>query len=239
MKFLLHSDTHSFEDKVKLPKNWKPDIVLGAGDITTRGQIFQIEHYIKWLSEIDFNLCCVFIAGNHDLSFDPTRSLSWEYNIVKDILYTLDRNDRIHYLQNSDITINDIKIWGSPVSPWFFGNHWAFNKHRGREIMEVWNTIPDDIEILITHGPVKGMVDTVEEGDSVGCEMLAERIKSLPNLKMVISGHIHEAHGHHTDERGILYVNASVLNRRYEVVNKPILVEKIDNKYIVIDNIND
>lgn len=234
MKFLLHSDTHANHAGVDFPINWIPDIIIGAGDITGRGSINQITSYIEWLEEQSFNMCCVFIAGNHDISFDPKRGNEYNYQLTRDIRRELDSNDRIHYLENSSIVINDIKIWGSPVSPWFYGEYWAFNKHRGNDIKEVWDTIPEDVEIIIVHGPPKGHGDMLEEGEEVGCEDLRDKINSLPNIKLVVSGHIHEGYGTYRDDRGVLYVNASVLNRQYQLVNQPVAVEKINGRYEVI-----
>jgi Icc-related predicted phosphoesterase len=235
MKFLLHSDTHTNHRGVRTNSSWVPDVIIGAGDITGRGAPYQIQDYIYWLESQPHNICCIFIAGNHDISFDSERSDGLSYQLTNDIKRNLDSNDRIHYLENNSITIDGIKIWGSPVSPWFFGEYWAFNKHRGDEIKAVWDTIPEDTEIIIVHGPPHGYGDLLEEGERVGSKELSERIKSLPNLKMVVSGHIHEGYGTDTDERGILYVNASVLNRHYQLVNQPVAVEKIDNFYKVIE----
>jgi Icc-related predicted phosphoesterase len=235
MKFLLHSDTHANHRGVKHPTNWIPDIIIGAGDISGRGSVNQISDYIRWLEGQSYNLCCLFIAGNHDISFDPKRCNDFNYSLVQDIRRDLNSYDRIHYLENSSISINNIKIWGSPITPWFFGEYWAFNKHRGDEIRGVWDTIPNDTEILVIHGPPYSKGDLVEGGERVGCKDLSDRIKTLDKLKMVVSGHIHEGYGTYTDERGILYVNASVLDAEYRMVNKPIAVEKINDIYTVVD----
>jgi len=52
-------------------------------------------------------------------------------------------------------TIEDLKFWGSPVQPEFF--NWAFNRERGEDICKHWDLIPDDTDILITHGPAFGI----------------------------------------------------------------------------------
>lgn len=36
---------------------------------------------------------------------------------------------------------------------------WAFNLPRGTPCLEKWNNIPDDTDILITHGPALGRFD--------------------------------------------------------------------------------
>lgn len=57
----------------------------------------------------------------------------------------------------------------------------------------MWEKIPANTDILITHGPPKGHGDTSDQGVSCGCEELLARIKVLkPALH--IFGHIHEGY---------------------------------------------
>jgi len=115
-----------------------------------------------------------------------------------------------------------IKIWGSPWQPEF--HNWAFNLPRGEKIMEKWNLIPNDVDILVTHGPAFGKLDFVPyDGLNVGCEDLLIKIQEI-KPKIHVSGHIHSGRGVVFSE-GTLYVNASVLNDRYEFRNKPITID--------------
>jgi hypothetical protein len=132
----------------------------------------------------------------------------------------------VFYLENSSIDIEGIKIWGSPITP-SFGYGWAFNKDRGHDINEVWNTIPMDTDIVITHGPIYGYCDrTSNTNTNVGCADLYHRLHEVkPHLHF--SGHIHEAYGYKTipykDEWGDIYTfNGCSCNLRYEVYNEPI-----------------
>jgi hypothetical protein len=36
---------------------------------------------------------------------------------------------------------------------------WAFNADRGEEILKIWNKIPNNTDVLITHGPPIGETD--------------------------------------------------------------------------------
>ena len=47
-----------------------------------------------------------------------------------------------------------VKVYGSPWQPWFGG--WAFNLERGPDIAAKWALIPDDTDVLLTHGPPAG-----------------------------------------------------------------------------------
>ena len=59
----------------------------------------------------------------------------------------------IHYLQDSSVTIGGLKIWGSPWTLFFFD--WAFNLYED-QLREKWEEIPEDTDIIVTHGPPLG-----------------------------------------------------------------------------------
>ena len=110
-----------------------------------------------------------------------------------------------------------MKIWGSPVTPTFF--NWAFNVDRGKAIEKYWNMIPVDTDILLTHGPVKGMLDRTTSNINAGCEDLLKTVNKL-KPKFHLFGHIHEAYGKETLKE-ITFVNGSLLNEYYDLVNSP------------------
>jgi Icc-related predicted phosphoesterase len=106
-------------------------------------------------------------------------------------------SDRIVYLENEFAELEGIKFWGSPVQPEFCG--WAWNEERGEEIRKTWAQIPNDIDVLVTHGPPMGILDWVGR-THVGCEELRLAIhRAQP--KVHVFGHIHGAYG----KRGIRY----------------------------------
>jgi Icc-related predicted phosphoesterase len=59
----------------------------------------------------------------------------------------------------------------------------------------------------------------------VGCPYLLEKLTQLIELKLHVCGHIHEAYGRMENEKGQIFVNASVLNVNYYMANEPIQVE--------------
>ena len=124
---------------------------------------------MKWIDQQakNYTYGAVFIAGNHDRSFDPKffreyedsdlwgdfshlQKPTWLRNILSD--FEPGRSS-VTYLENQVVVINGLKIWGSPVTPWFYGEKWAFNRRRGKDIKEVWDEIPSDTNIVVTHGP--------------------------------------------------------------------------------------
>ena len=96
------------------------------------------------------------------------------------------------------------------------------------KLKDVWAKIPTDTDVLITHGPAYGTHDLVKNSASrdphVGSKELAIRKKELPNLKVHISGHIHESAGISTDNN-IINICASVLNEHYKITNDPIVID--------------
>jgi Icc-related predicted phosphoesterase len=83
-----------------------------------------------------------------------------------------------------------------------------------------WDAIPDNTDILVTHGPAYGHMDFVRyNGINVGCEMLRHRINEI-RPKIHVCGHIHQGYGYYFDGHTHFF-NASVLNERYEYANLP------------------
>lgn len=207
LKLVAISDTHGQHNKLKLPEG---DILVHAGDISMRGTDGEIENFLLWFRMQHFKYK-IFIAGNHDFFFERTSDQEIEKLIPEEITY----------LKDSGIVIEGLKLWGSPVTPWFM--NWAFNRRRGYEIARHWDLIPQDTDILITHGPMLGILDENNEGQHVGCKDLYLKIEEL-KLKSHIFGHIHESYGI-LEKKDVTFLNASVVNASYELTNAPIVIE--------------
>jgi Icc-related predicted phosphoesterase len=216
VKICVISDTHNRHKKIIIPPC---DILIHCGDFSGQGRKSEVKDFFKWFSRQHQAINKVLIAGNHDRSFDPKfyadyDTEEWLPDLMKEY------NSSFTYLENESTEICGLKIWGSPVTPWFHGEHWAFNKHRGEEIRQVWANIPRDTDIIVTHGPVACKCDYTEDKEYAGCEDL-RYITKMIKPKLVCGGHIHEAYGVEEDNDTI-YVNASTCNLRYDPVNKPI-----------------
>ena len=215
MKITLISDTHN---KHKFVTNDLPggDLLIHAGDLSSMGYEHEIREFCKWFNNIDNYTHKVFIAGNHDWGFQNN------VEIVKEIL---DFYENITYLQDNSTLLGEdmVSVYGSPWQPEFY--NWAFNLPRqGVELKEKWDNIPNNTDILITHGPAYGYVDKViGRTENLGCELLTERIKEL-KPKIHVCGHIHTGYGY-TFDGDTHYINASVLNESYVYYNKPLTIE--------------
>lgn len=204
MKIVCISDTHGQHEGLKLPKG---DLIIHAGDVTRNGTFIQTITFLNWFSSLEYEHK-IFIAGNHDFFF--------EKGIIDGFMPM-----GIHYLNDSGCEINGIKFWGSPVTPWFYD--WAFNRQRGEEIRRHWNLIPKDTDVLITHGPVQGIHDKTAGGVNAGCKDLHNYLGCI-RPKAHVCGHIHEGYGEKI-VGSMRFINASVLNERYELVNEPRVFE--------------
>ncbi|HYO21621.1 MAG TPA: metallophosphatase domain-containing protein [Flavisolibacter sp.] len=203
MRFVAISDTHCRHRNLRLPKG---DVLLHAGDISYRGDKREIEDFLNWFGKLAFKHK-IFIAGNHDFFFEQEKAA-----LIKKLI-----PETVCYLKDESVTINGIKIWGSPYTPWFY--RWAFNKRRGLPLAAHWENIPADTDVLLTHGPVYGILDMLLNEQHAGDKDLLKKVLTL-KPKVHVCGHIHESYG--TIKRhGIKFINACILNESYELINAP------------------
>ena len=221
-KITFISDTHTRQGQIPYSDLPGGDLLIHAGDIMNSGynknDIFDFLHWYDSIPGYDKK---IFIAGNHDRMFE---------NHPEDVKQWLSKFPNIIYLQDESYEIYDletdksIKIYGSPWQPEFYS--WAFNLPRlGIELAAKWEAIPTNIDILVTHVPVYGILDTVagRGWDWLGCELLTQRI-AVVKPKIHICGHIHSGYGYYWDGH-THYFNASVLDEQYEYTQKPWNVE--------------
>jgi predicted phosphohydrolase len=212
MKIVALSDTHSYHRKVEVPDG---DVLIHAGDITWRGELEIIADFSNWLKDLPHkHKICIF--GNHELFFrsGPNRGVAIQ----------MIENSGATYLENSGIKIDDLNFWGSPATPYF--NDWEWNYQRGADIGRIWAQIPDDTNVLITHGPPNGILDKVRDSSRgpQGCEMLKKRVMELPNLKAHIFGHLHMNGGQTTNILGVQFVNAAICDDAYNTSRQPMVI---------------
>lgn len=197
------------------------DMIIHSGDISMGGTEYEVDSFLKWYSKLPYKYK-ILISGNHDKLFEQQRE------IVQELLK---KYPNVIYLESSEVVIEGLKIYGEPRQP-SFGYGWAFNVERGEKIKKFWDAIPDDVDILVTHGPPYEILDMTMSGRFVGCVDLANRVKELKNLKIHQFGHIHENAGYEFKNE-IHFVNASVLNLRYQLQNKPHIFEIDENKNVI------
>ena len=206
MKVVAISDTHTFHDQAVIPEC---DILIHAGDFSHFGDTNVVPSFTNWLRKVPAKHVVV-TAGNHDI-FIQENEQKYRYTFPVGC----------HFLLHEETVIEGIKIFASPWTPWF--HEWAYNFPKGDPdfARKAWALIPDDTEILITHGPPAGILDGNAE---LGCPALAARIKELKSLRLHVFGHIHEGYGMH-EEDGVTFLNASFVDSSRKPVNKPWQIE--------------
>lgn len=216
MKIDLISDTHGFHRDPFFDELFESDadLLIHAGDLTMSGGHGIFHDVNKWLGELP-HTDKIIIGGNHDIELETINMYGFK-------LFT-----NAIYLENSSIKIDDKIFYGSPQTPWdheFIANRFAF----GFERESIKWSIPKDVDVLITHGPPLGYNDLLAEGSSepgrnIGDEKLIEKIEKICPLYN-IHGHIHEGYGI-MKNKFTTFINASSVNERYNLINKPIRIE--------------
>lgn len=193
----------------------KADLLILAGDYTASENVDQWEMFFEWVEAADYRKK-VIIGGNHD-NFLMHRSMEGVRNF--------------DYLYDSGVEFEGFKIWGTPWTLKFEGINprcCAFTVEEEVHLAEKWKMIPDDTDILITHGPAFGLHDEVEGNGvttNVGSTSLSRWIHDhLDSLKLHVCGHIHEAR-YVNDFYPPFSLNCSYVDKLYMPANKPVRVE--------------
>lgn len=200
------------------------DVLVVAGDWCGLGTVDELRRS-AWVADLPHKHK-VAIAGNHDWCFQRKPDSDEARFVLTDWGVT--------YLEEGAAEIMGLKFYGSPWQPEFC--NWAFNLPRGHRLREKWAQIPEDTEVLITHGPPRNILDLAPrssgawgwddvEGEHVGCWDLRARVLELPHLKLHVFGHIHHSYGQSSFGGALKFVNASTCTERYAPDNAPIVID--------------
>lgn len=204
MKLVCIADTHNKHEELHLPDG---DILIHAGDCTDAGTLAETKYFIDWFSKQSHKYK-ILVPGNHDFYFQSITTHEIQELMNKGILLLID----------SGIEIEGFLFWGSPATPG--SGRWAFNKNRGKELQKHWNKIPQNTNVLITHTPPYGILDSLEDGTHVGCRDLLVKVENLrPEIHLF--GHIHEEYGS-KQLKTTKFLNASNLDVEYRCIYPPI-----------------
>jgi len=195
------ADTHGYHRDLTVPDG---DILVHAGDLTQTGSLEELAEVDAFLAALPHRHKIV-VAGNHDWCFQRTPERA--RRVLRSAIY----------LEDEAITLEGLRIYGSPWQPWFLD--WAFNLQRGPELADKWAQIPDDTEVLITHGPPRGIGDRTRRGEHVGCDDLLQRVRVV-RPRLHVFGHIHEDGGV-WQEAETRFVNATTA----ECESGPVVIE--------------
>jgi Icc-related predicted phosphoesterase len=192
LEIVCISDTHNKEPS--LPSG---DVLLHSGDLTFHGTEQETLAQIKWLgSQRSRYQDVIVVPGNHDFFIE--QNFSKVEKLFKDLGITL--------LHNRAATLSSgIQVWGSGHTPIY--QKWAFMLPQD-QLAKVWEQIPQDTDILITHCPPAGILDKIASNLGIGCVSLADKLKKI-TPKLHLFGHAHESHGTAQTTK-TLFVNAAI-----------------------------
>jgi Icc-related predicted phosphoesterase len=202
---LVLSDTHLLHRSIDVPG---ADILIHAGDFTMFGKsLHAIVDFNAWLGELPHRHKIV-VPGNHEflLEADPVkRSLLSNATVLID----------------EGIEIDGLRIWGSPVTPLYSG---AFGLSAAGDRRQLYAQIPKDTDVLITHGPPYGILDSAPgSGVHSGCQELLDAVMRI-HPKLHVFGHVHGAHGIFETSQ-TTFVNAAMLGIDCDLEQSPILLQ--------------
>lgn len=204
------------------------DYIIVTGDVAN-SSVASINYnpmmnFLEWLN--GWNVPSIFVPGNHDTSYQA--------NMVDSI--DMENLNNITPLIHESVTINvgdeSYNVFGSPYTP-AFGEGWAYNVKRNK-LDKYWAEIPDNTDIIITHGPPKGVRDLTDDSYGsggkiqVGCKSLLNHVHRVKPIIHCFS-HLHDEkdiYNHGISEMwGTKFINCSIVDLRHSVINNPIKIE--------------
>lgn len=219
------ADLHGFEPK--LPGG---DLLILAGDYTDQGKLTEWGRFFYWLKQQQYDKK-VLIAGNHDNLFEtgfPKNHKQAEQ--LKEVIEFLDISEDFEYLCDSGTEYEGLKIWGTPWTPWFHGVNPKCKSFMDSEtyLEKRFRLIPERLDILITHGPMRHILDQNIDGYACGSPSLRKNIDRV-QPRFHVFGHIHEQGGnqlmykHHGPNTWC--VNCSYVDEKYVNIHSSIRLD--------------
>ena len=218
MKIWFISDTHTRHQQLQIPS---VDVVIHAGDEAKEHDpalnAAEARAFFDWYQGLPIPHK-LFVPGNH--------SVALERGLIKPADYP-----GICFLIHEATKIEGWKVFGSPYTPRFFD--WAYMKAR-QKLEPVWASVPEDVDILVTHGPPKGVLDLTIDRDSkglvqVGCNALRRHVDQRIRPRIHAFGHLHDEigisnYGQYT-RGGTQFINAACCNLRLELIHPGFVVD--------------
>lgn len=196
------SDTHGEHIRLNIPKC---DILIHCGDLTNMGASHEIRNYNNWVANlVDTGIVgkSIIIPGNHDFGFQDRKALS-----------KLDAKDVDYIIENDFVEVFGLKIWGCSWVPTF--GRWAFMASENKLFSDIYSKIPVDIDILVCHGPPRGILDNNHFNQQCGSFAMKELIDTKKiNPRYYFCGHIHESRGINRIN-DIIFANAAIMDKNY------------------------
>jgi Icc-related predicted phosphoesterase len=222
MKVVIISDTH---DKLlkTLPE---ADVLIHCGDYSIFGEYEETKKFFDWFDSQPAKHK-IAIPGNHEVGICPFKSRDTRGKIME----LIKSYDNITFLIDDHVVIDGVKFYGTP---WCGGEHfimyrWGFYLEGYEQRAQIFNNIPDDTDVLISHSPPFDILDKCD-GRTLGCLALLEKIEQVKPLVSCF-GHIHSSNGY-KERGGTHFFNCSNLGENYKVEYPCRVLEIIDGKLV-------
>lgn len=161
------------------------------------------------MSIVKAELLTVLITGNHDVTLDPEfyakHGQGFHGNQLEDTQQCMQTvkgsTPSLVWLQHQAATIRlaradgprtIFKVFGSPYSQ--FQGKWAFG-YDSSNATALWDKIPLDTDIIVSHTPPRSHCDQKPDGKFVGCEALRQTLNRI-RPPLAVCGHVHEGRGY-------------------------------------------
>ncbi len=219
------ADLHGY--KPELPGG---DLLILAGDYTAADKLTEWADFFSWLKDQPYEKK-ILIAGNHDNLFETGFPKNQkEADDWKEVVDFLDIESDFEYLCDSGTEYKGLTIWGTPWTPWFHGVNSKCKAFMDSEsyLNKRFSLIPEDTDILITHGPMYHILDANVQGYACGSTSLRDHIDRVKS-RLHICGHIHEQGGNQLMYKhqgpNTWCVNCSYVDHNYKPVNSYVRLE--------------
>lgn len=211
-RFLIISDTHGNNSNPDPDTTLESvDVAIHCGDLTEESKIEEFRTTLQLMKNINAGLKLI-IAGNHDFTMDipvflkkvaevhpplDPHLVQREYGdygearqLFEDaksngIMFLDEGNHHFPLSNGASLTVYASPFTPSPSCGWGFQYH----PEQGHDF-----SIRNGTDIVITHGPPKGIMDFTDSRERAGCSNLFEAVaRARPRLHCF--GHIHEGWG--------------------------------------------
>ena len=239
MRIVVLSDTHNQHRKVQVPDG---DIVIHAGDACINGTPEELKDFLRWFAMLPHRHR-ILVGGNHDSALtDP----GWREAALPGWPTWTSQRGGFLYLEDetAHVYVGErlLRIHGAPWRPrpddWTPGEPMRPGKRssafgvRESLIGQFWDTIPEGLDILVTHVPAYGMLDEIEETPisaalRIGCTALASKLARMRHPpKAHIFGHVHDPGGCSAiTPTGMHVYNVAICDANYAPTRQPQVID--------------
>lgn len=166
----------------------------------------------------------IFIAGNHD----------WSFNNLDFMQSVFSKDRKVTYLFHEEYIYTskegkEYKIFGTPYCKLF--SHWAFME-LDDTLTKLYSTIPNNLDILITHDQPYMYGDIILQEDCpwydgkthIGNKPLLECILEK-KPKVQFNGHLHSCDHNLIEIGDTKHYNVSIKDEKYNPVYDPLILD--------------